>query len=975
MDKVLIQNIKNHQPKDDFVKGLWFLVIFSLSALLALEVYYYKSVQRQQVLEVTESLSRYRSKLEYLINHNLALTKGVAAYVAVNPEITQNEYEKFAGSIFSENHQIINMAVAKDLVISHIYPWKNNEKVLGIDYRTTPSQKAVVLEAIESGRTIIAGPLALVQGGRGIIARSPIINAHTNKVWGVAAIVIDVDQVLKASGVSTQQELAISIRGLDSKGGEGAVFHGDKRLFISPKVTQIIHLPYGEWVLTAEPKAGWATFVLWIKPALFVLLFFVIAFAVLYAWYKNQLLRTGYIEALIDSEKRFRNIFHGHSAAMLLIDAKDGQIMDANRSALQFYGYSLSTLKSKNIKEINQLSEQEVDFYRRQATFGKKHSYIFPHKLSTGEIRQVEVHSSLVKELDKSLLFSVIHDVTERIEYQQQLELYGKVFEHSQEGIIITDADERIVLVNKSFTDMTGYEEQEALGLSPRFLIASKHPNAFFLEIKDSVDQLGYWKGEIWNQRKDGSLFPELLSVCGLKNSNNQLTNYIAVFSDITKIKQSEEQLATLAHYDPLTDLPNRLLLKSRIDHAIMTSKRNGNSIALMFVDLDKFKLVNDTFGHSVGDEVLKEAANRLKGRLREADTIARIGGDEFVVMMEDFEAIDEIELVVGDIIQIMNESFKLPESGEVSIGASVGISLYPDDAETGQQLLVNADAAMYRAKKNGRNAYCFFTENLLQEAKHKLEIANDLRRAIKLSAFELYYQPQISLSTQKVIGAEALIRWNHPDKGFVSPMEFIAIAEERGLIYEITRWVIETACKQIKRWNDRGIYLTISLNVSPRDFSQESFFETLTSHIEASNISPSQIELEITENILMRKSDEIISHLKSLQDFGVSLAVDDFGTGHSSLSYLKHFPMNKLKIDRSFIDDIDVDESDYALAACIVNIAQLFELKTIAEGVETVDQLTKVRQLGCDVVQGYFYSKPLAVDDFEQYVIDRNTD
>ncbi len=941
-------------------------VIVVVTALFIFEYVLQDKTRRENIKNVTEELIEYRAKLEYLINSNLELTQGIAAYISLNPELTQQEYTRFAEQLLQVEHQVRNIGAAKNLVISHMYPLAGNEKAIGLDYRKTASQKDAALKAIKINKIIVAGPLELVQGGTGIIARKPVRIEENGSLWGLVSIVLDYDAIILASGIHSQQNLNIALRGKDAKGAQGAVFSGSADIFNTSPVQLTINLPWGNWIITAEPKNGWVNYQLHYPVWIIAVILLGIWVLVLFQRHQTQILYNQSVQNLIDSEAKFRSIFHDHNAVMLLIEKESGQIVDANEAALKYYGYSHQQLTNKTIQQINQLSRAEVHRKREKAAANHENFFIFPHQLADGTVRQVEVHSSPVIVNQKTLLFSVIHDVTQRIENEQKLKLDAKVFEHSQEGVLVTDANRKVISVNKAFSEITGYSEAEVVGKNPMFLSANKNRPELSKSVNESILQQGFWKGEVWSRKKDGTIFPELLSISKLEEHPNKISHYVAVFSDITKIKQSEARLEKLAHYDALTGLPNRLLLKSRIDHAVKQARRHDtHKLGLLFLDLDQFKMVNDSLGHMVGDELLKQVASRLRSRIREEDTISRLGGDEFVVLIEDITQVEDLVCIAQDIIEQINLPFFLQDK-EAFVGTSIGIAIYPDDTQETDKLLTYADAAMYKAKQNGRNGYAFYTDAITKVADRKLQITNQLKKAIQNNELELYFQPQVSIHNNQIIGAEALIRWHHPQEGLLTPQAFIQISEESGVIHELSKWVLEQGCKQLKKWQDKNLKIGLSLNVSSKDFNYPDFICDIQALIETQQLDARYLELELTETAIMEKPKQALFTLKQIRNLGVSVSIDDFGIGHSSMAYLKQFPVNKLKIDRSFIRDLTTDNSDKTIVSTIINMAKGFELKVVAEGVESEAQQHMLLSLGCEVAQGYLYSRPLKVKEFE---------
>lgn len=462
-------------------------------------------------------------------------------------------------------------------------------------------------------------------------------------------------------------------------------------------------------------------------------------------------------------------------------------------------------------------------------------------------------------------------------------------------------------------------------------------------------------------------MFPELLSITEVRDNAGNPEYYVGVFSDITQLKKSEEELENLALTDSLTGLPNRLSLRNTLDRAIAHAKRSHERVAVLFLDLDKFKVVNDSLGHASGDELLKAIPARLNERLRKQDTLGRLGGDEFVIILENLKGEKDIINIAKDIIELLNRPFPLSNSQEAYIGTSIGISQYPDNASKGEDMIAYADVAMYQAKQNGRNTYSFYNESLTADADRQMRTFNQIKRGVKEREFELYYQPQIDIHSGKIVGSEALLRWNHPDRGVLSPYHFIKIAEERGMIRDLSRYVLVAACHQLKEWQDMGFEHPLSVNISPQDFSHRDFCREVRHIVKQSHADPTLLELEITESAIMRNAEAIQNQLQTLRNLGIHLAIDDFGTGYSSLSYLKHFPITKLKIDKSFIKDLEKDSSDRAIVSAIIDMAKNFKLTVVAEGVEELEQEHILKREGCDVIQGYLYSKPVSAAAFTE--------
>jgi diguanylate cyclase (GGDEF)-like protein/PAS domain S-box-containing protein len=537
-------------------------------------------------------------------------------------------------------------------------------------------------------------------------------------------------------------------------------------------------------------------------------------------------------------------------------------------------------------------------------------------------------------------------------------------FDTAAEGIMICDAENRITGINKGFTEITGYSESEVLGLTPGILNSGIHTPGFFETMWASLEQTGRWRGEIRNRRKNGEIYPEWLTITVVKNSENQISHYVAVFADISEIKHSQQRLYELVNHDPLTGLPNRRLLNELLEHAIKRAERENTKIALLFVDLDRFKNINDTLGHQVGDRLLKKAAQRLSASVRDSDTIARLGGDEFVVMMEFMGDIEDPATVAKKIISGIQDEFVI-DNYELFIGASIGISVFPEDGRNADDLIKAADIAMYQVKNEGKNDYRFYASQLSDHARERLTLDTMLRRALERRQLEVYYQPQVSLETGKIIAAEALLRWHHPELGIVSPAKFIPLAEETGLIVQIGEWVLREAANHAMCLAQLGIPLQwIAVNVSGVQIHRSNFADTVYGVLVETGCEPGMLELEITESAIMRNVEYVIDVCQQLKAMGVRLALDDFGTGYSSLSYLKKFPLDKLKIDQSFVHDLPDDAEDAAIAGAIIALGQNLGLRITAEGVEKAEQRDFLYARGCTEGQGYLYSQPISFEE-----------
>ena len=558
-----------------------------------------------------------------------------------------------------------------------------------------------------------------------------------------------------------------------------------------------------------------------------------------------------------------------------------------------------------------------------------------------------------------------LYDITVRKQEEHQRMLAATVFQHSSEGMMATDEDRIIVAINPAFTQITGYSEDEVLGQRSLMLMSDKHDVSFYTALTTELDSKGQWQGEIWNRCKNGSDFLAWLTVNTIYNDDGSVHQRVALFSDITAKKEAEMLALKQANYDALTSLPNRNMFHDRLEQEIRKSNRSHKPVAVFFLDLDKFKEVNDTFGHQVGDLLLVDAAKRITDCVRDTDTVSRLGGDEFTVILADLDDLHGIERIADEVINTLSLPFQLGDD-IAYVSASIGITLYPNDAQTVNDLLKNADQAMYMAKDSGRGCFRYFTKKMQQSAFERFNLLNDLRLALNKQQFELYYQPIVDIATGKIHKAEALIRWHHPERGMVSPAEFIPLAEDSGLIIEIGDWVFHQAIKQVKSCQRFADDFQISINKSPIQFRDHSDWISV---IEREGIAGSNIVIEITEGLLMENRDQVEAQLLDFRDAGIQVSIDDFGTGYSSLSYLNKFDIDYLKIDQSFTRNLSENSSEMALSEAIIVMAHKLGLKVIAEGVETEQQRDLLMAAGCDYIQGYLYSKPLPAEQFESFL------
>jgi len=552
---------------------------------------------------------------------------------------------------------------------------------------------------------------------------------------------------------------------------------------------------------------------------------------------------------------------------------------------------------------------------------------------------------------------------------EEKYRLYANVFEYSTEAILITDKNNRIISNNRTLSEDTGYSMRELHGKKPDYLKSNYTTQVTNDEISESLQEKGHWKGEIWIQAKNGESLLKWAVVSSIQNEKGELTNYIASYTDLSERKEAEERIYKLAHHDSLTGLFNRATLGTRLEQAIFTAKRNKEHLAIIFIDMDHFKVINDTKGHDIGDALLIEVARRLKNSVRECDIVARQGGDEFVVVLTQLKDYLVSSHIASNIVDTLGQTYQI--SGyHLNSSPSLGISIFPNDGDDAVILLKQADTAMYYTKENGRNNYHFFTEEMNKKVTEKVVLENELKKALDDDQFVLYYQPKISGINGKLTGFEALIRWQHPEKGLIFPDKFIPVCEESKLIIPLGNWVINEACHQLEIWNSAGFpKMTLAINLSLQQFQSSHFVNNVADILSNYAIEAKNIEFELTETMAMYKPETTIKQLQQLKQLGIQLAIDDFGTGYSSLAYLKRLPIRSLKIDKTFISNLDTDESDAIISAATLSLAHNLDLEVVAEGVENKKQEEFLMTRQCDYLQGYLYSKPLPSDQTFKFI------
>ena len=671
-------------------------------------------------------------------------------------------------------------------------------------------------------------------------------------------------------------------------------------------------------------------------------------------------------QVLKESEFLFRSQFDLGNIGIAITTPGKGWLR-VNRCLCDMLGYTEAELWQKTWDDMthpDDLKQDLLDF--QKLVSGEIDNYEMDKRFFHKDGSLIYVHINVACLRDNGELTMVIAsilDITERHEHEAKLALSAQVFENTQEGVIITDARGQILTVNTAFTEITGYTDDEVYDKTPRLLRSDVHDEAFFAAMWSTLSREGKWRGEVWNRRKDGSIYPQWLTISVVHNAKNQVTNYVGVFTDITEIKRSQEQLDYLSYHDPLTGLANRELFQERLRHAIGEARRRERHLALLHLDLDRFKNINESLGHSLGDEVLRQVARRIDDFLPRGNTLARLGGDEFIVLLEDLKSVDTAATVASGVLGLFSEPL-IVQDQQIFVTGSLGITIFPNDGDDAQALLKQSDMAMYQAKAQGRNTLYFYESSMGAEVMQRMLMENALRGAVQRGELCLLYQPQIDLATGALDGVETLVRWQHPELGLISPAQFIPLAEEMGIISEIGSWVLEHACAQFAEWRQAGLELRrMAVNLSVQQLARQNLVAEVSRLLADWRIHPEQLELEVTESMLMDQSGPAPEVLEGLRQLGVYLAVDDFGTGYSSLSYLKRLPIHRLKIDQSFVRDIGHDPNSETIVKAVIALANSLDLDLVAEGVEEQPQAAFLQAAGCRIVHGYLYSRPVSAD------------
>ena len=969
-----MQRILRRIPMNSQLCAIWtFFIAIAIGTSIVMR--FEQSAHLEERLSTADLATMQVRKLEDKLAQALSATYAVAALVKDhNGEV--NNFASFGSHLLQYHAGISALYLAPDGVTREVVPPVWAKFGLGIDLFSDPARKTEALIAKNTNQLSLAGPLMLKRGSLGIIGRLPIFlkkEDGTDRFWGMVSVAISLESILKEAELPFlgQRGYDYELWRYDPTTGLKQSIDKSPHFAHQESIRHIIRLPNTTWYLDVVNSNAQRAF-----PGPFFRYSLVLMCSLLLAAMIKLLIDTWYQKQSLEDMIKART----KELAAREVDLCRAQRISRTGSwAADLYDQiscSSEIYSILNIPFDTELSYQTI--LKKIHPDDRRHAMKHWEQMATDTHSESEfrllidgkiiwIHSQI--ELDKSASgetirrIGTLQDITARKQVEDDLRIAAIAFE-GQEGMVITDERRTILRVNKAFTRITGYEKEDALGKTTSLLKSGMHSSSYYSDMSAQLNEHGFWQGEIWNRRKNGEIYPEWLTITEVKSHDGKAIHYVGTMQDITQRKATEAKLEHLAYHDPLTGLANRRLLLDRLQHALANNNRSKQHGAIIFLDLDSFKTINDINGHTIGDMMLGEVAKRLSDSIGRADTLARIGGDEFALILEDLdERVQGAAMKAKKAATLIIEQLKRPffiDGQQFHTTASIGVDIFSANTESANELLKQVEVAMYEAKSSGGDTLCFFDPNMLNIVTARAAMEADLRTCICQHQFVLYYQPQVN-SAGNLIGAEALVRWKHPFKGMISPAEFIPLAEESGLIIPLGTWVFKTACKQLLLWekDPQTAALTMAVNVSAKQFRQPDFVSGVLSTIKEIGINPNKLKLELTESLLVDDIEETIQKMHQLKAYGVCFSLDDFGTGYSSLSYLKRLPLDQLKIDQSFVRDILIDPNDAAITRTIIGLGKSLGLAVIAEGVETEAQRAFLQSQDCHAFQGYLFGRP----------------
>lgn len=972
-----------------FIYARLVLITFLISTATCIYSVYILNqyIYQQKQNAIRDVAGSYVNHIRNNLNQSLSAAYPIAALIRTQNGKTKG-FEALASEMLTLYPGLAALQLHTNGELTHVVPLKGNETAIGHNVLKNPQRSKEAYLAKKTGKLTLAGPFELLQGGMGAAARLPIyLNTQEKKeFWGFATALIRFPDILQSVNLSQlpQAGIGYELSKIIPETNDEQIIVTSQSQKIKNTVDFNIQVPNGIWVFKAYPIDGWREN---------SMLLFAIALAVLFIFLTtvNAYLVTRLRASHIKLEKKVAQRTHElQSNIKALTDTERRLLLSQKVGGIATWEWDIKT----NIIRFSEHGIRLVHDNAKQLTMTKKDylSSIYPddragivtainqclneakeynidHRIITnrGKIRWFNTKGTLVRDNTGSAItmLGVSIDISERKLIEEKLHLSSRVFRDTHEGIIITNAQRQIVDVNPAFCHITGYSHDEVIGRNPSFLNSGKQTESFYKNIWKQLTQFGHWQGEVWNHKKDGESYAELLTISVLKDDNN-VTFYLGIFTDITQAKRQQEQLSRVAHYDLLTNLPNRVLLADRLSQAMLQCRRYNNSLAVAFLDLDGFKHVNDVHGHDIGDKLLIEVSIRLKEALREGDSLARMGGDEFVAVLTNLESVADCVPALEKLLAAAAKPVSVNDI-VLHVSASIGVTIYPKDNLNAEQLIRHADQAMYIAKQMGKNRYHLFDTSQGEAVEAQQKGIRLIREALANDWFVLYYQPKVDMRTGNMIGVEALIRLQHPKRGLLSPGGFLPAIENNTLMLDVGEWVINAALSQINQWQalTPGVNIKVSVNVAAVQLQHPEFTTRLTKLLLAHpEVDAKNLELEVLETSALSDIARVSKTMQDCKALGVEFSLDDFGTGYSSLTYLRRLPASLIKIDQSFVRDMLEDANDLAIVKGVIALAKSFKRCVIAEGVETPEHAATLMLLGCYLAQGYGIAKPMKAED-----------
>ncbi|TDO97907.1 bifunctional diguanylate cyclase/phosphodiesterase [Marinomonas balearica] len=995
MDLLLfaIGNLSNRMNRLDysvpFVKLVTVLSFVSFSILggIAFHTCFSNTEYLAKEFAQHEAFS-YANKIEKKIDQGLAATAEIVDYVRFNRGEVK-DFESYASFVLERYPIVDRLVLIPNGIIAKIYPLTGHERVIGINLFGNDELRANALRDHLALSSSVSAPIRLIDETYAVGVRIPVVIEGTSKdqpFWGFVAAAFGVEKLIQNTELFNleQHQLEYQLSEYRDLDETHVVISQSEGYNASDSIKYDMSLPSVHWTLSLSPSVAWVSnryiYTLASSISLIVLMLTSVCFLIARKFFersvKAQLVEQKTREAELTLE-RLSNTLDAIPDYLVEVDEK-GVVAENHYSSEKGLMKWLPLYPRERLTEC--LNQEILSVWEQSM------KNAFSDGTSTGLSFRVEldqdekwfelstVYTSRDESKDREAFYLFLaRDITDRIKYEAELRIAAIAFE-TQDGIIITDSHNRIIKINKAFEKITGYSESEVFGKNPAIISSGRHDRNFYRKLYQSLNKVGHWEGEIWNRRKDGTIFPEWLYISAIEDDEKRLLHYVATFRDITKDKDNQHRIEQLNYYDELTRLPNKTLFLEELDHRLgIMSEFTYRRSAILYLDLDNFKDLNDYYGHKKGDELIQQVASRLVDVVRSQDMVSRLSGDNFVLLLEDADVTVNPERAsyraqhVAD--KILHE-FKYPfvlEGKELTITASIGMTEFGavKTEHAAEDVIKQAEMAMYEAKQSGRAQSCFFLPKMHERVVQRVYFETSLRDALAKRQFSLYYQPQFDVN-KSLVGMEALIRWNHPDRGLVAPGEFIPFAEESKLIIKIGAWVLIEACQTKADWFKNGVFQdsNMSINVSALQFSQDNFVDQVKYALDKSGVNPSTIELELTESMLVDDQEDVIKKMNSLKELGVLISLDDFGTGYSSLSYLTRLPIDQLKIDQSFVSSLSDGTRESTIAASIINIGHNLNMEVIAEGVEQESQFEWLKSQGCDLFQGYGLGRPMPEDE-----------